>query len=138
MIALIGIMAGMATWAGQQMLGDWRLKKAGQRLFEDLKAVQGRAERAGSLTLNNGALVMQRSFLVFDPAASAYAAYAWQDGNADGLADTGEATLLWQQQPPCRCFLRLGRWHRSSCLQQQQRGPGKCRFLCQSELCALS
>jgi len=99
-IALIGVMAGMATWGGQQMVGDWRLNKAGQRLFEDLKAVQGRAERAGSLTLNNGALVMQRTFLVFDPAASAYAAYVWQDGNADGLADTGEATLLWQNSLP--------------------------------------
>lgn len=99
-IALIGIMAGMATWGGQQMIADWRLKKAGQQLFEDLKALQGLAERAGSLTLSSGVLVMQRWFLVFDPAAGAYAAYVWQDGNADGVADTGEADLLWQNRLP--------------------------------------
>ncbi len=99
-IALIGIMAGMATWGGRQMIADWRLKKAAQQLFEDLKAVQGRAERAASLTLNNGVLVMQRTFLVFDPAAGAYAAYVWQDGNADGVADTGESALLWRNRLP--------------------------------------
>lgn len=99
-LSLIGIMAGIVTWGGQKMVRDWQLKRAAHQLFEDLKAIQGRAEGSGSMTLNNGSLVMQRLFLVFDPDAGAYSAYTWQDGNANGVAETGEADLLWQNKLP--------------------------------------
>jgi len=99
-MSVLGIMAALATWGGQEFARDWQLKRAGHQLLEDLKALQGRAEGSGSLTLNNGVLVLQRIFLVFDPDASVYTAYAWQDGNANGVAETGEADLLWQNSLP--------------------------------------
>ena len=99
-VSLLGIMAALATWGGQEFARDWQLKRAGHQLLEDLKALQGRAEGGGSLTLNNGVLVLQRTFLVFDLDASVYKAYAWQDGNANGVAETGEADLLWQNRLP--------------------------------------
>ena len=99
-VSLLGIMAALATWGGQEFARDWQLKRAGHQLLEDLKALQGRAEGGGSMTLNNGVLVLQRTFLVFDPDASVYTAYAWQDGNANGVAETGEADLLWQNRLP--------------------------------------
>lgn len=99
-MSLLGIMAALATWGGQEFVRDWQLKRAGHQLLEDLKALQGRAEGGGSLTLSNGALVLQRTFLVFDPDASVYTAYAWQDDNANGVAETGEADLLWQNRLP--------------------------------------
>ena len=49
------------------MLRGWHLKRAGHQLLEDLKALQGQAEMSRSLTMSNNALVMQRTFLVFDP-----------------------------------------------------------------------
>ena len=99
-MSLLGIMAALATWGGQGFARDWQLKRAGHQLLEDLKALQGRAEGGGSMTLNNGVLVLQRTFLVFDLDASVYTAYAWQDGNANGVAETGEADLLWQNRLP--------------------------------------
>jgi len=99
-MSLLSIMAALAIWGGQEFARDWQLKRAGHQLLEDLKALQARAEGSGSLTLNNGVLVLQRTFLVFDPDASVYTAYAWQDGNANGVAETGEADLLWQNSLP--------------------------------------
>jgi prepilin-type N-terminal cleavage/methylation domain-containing protein len=99
-MTLLVIMAALASWGGQEFARDWQLKRAGHQMLEDLKALQGRAEGGGSLALNNGALVLQRTFLVFDPDASVYTAYAWQDGNANGVAETGEAELLWQNSLP--------------------------------------
>ena len=60
----------MATWGGKYFVRGWQLKRAGHQMLEDLKAVQARAEMSGSLTLGNGVLVMQRTFLVFDPVAA--------------------------------------------------------------------
>jgi prepilin-type N-terminal cleavage/methylation domain-containing protein len=99
-MSLLGIMAALATWGGQTFARDWQLKRAGHQVLEDLKALQGRAEGGGSMTLKNGVLVLQRTFLVFDLDASVYTAYAWQDGNANGVAETGEADLLWQNSLP--------------------------------------
>jgi len=99
-LSMIGVLAAIATWGGQQMACDWQLKRAGQQLYEDLKALQGRAERSGNLTFNNGALILQRTFLVFDPDAQSYAAYSWQDNNANGSAEAGEAGRLWQHSLP--------------------------------------
>ncbi len=103
-MSMLGIMAALATWGGQEFARDWQLKRAGHQLLEDLKALQGRAEGGGSLAMNNGVLVLQRTFLVFDLDASVYTAYAWQDGNANGVAEIGEANLLWQNRLPPGVF----------------------------------
>lgn len=104
-MAMIGVLASVATWGGKQLLHGWQLKRAGHQLLEDLKAVQGRAEMSGSLTLSNGTLVMRQSFLVFDPDTQRYAVYAWQDFNGDSIAQAGESEQLWQKSlPPGVCF----------------------------------
>ena len=90
-VALIGILTCAATWGGSHFVRSWQLRRAGHQLLEDLKVVQGRAERSGSMSMSNGTLVMQRTFLVFDPDAQSYAAYTWQDRNGDGAAETGES-----------------------------------------------
>ena len=99
-MTLVGILACVATWSGRHLARGWQLKRAGHQLLEDLKAVQGRAEMSGSLTMSNGTLVMQRTFLVFDPDEQSYAAYTWQDRNGDGATEAGEADRLWQKSLP--------------------------------------
>jgi prepilin-type N-terminal cleavage/methylation domain-containing protein len=99
-MTLVGILACVATWSGRHLARGWQLKRAGHQLLEDLKAVQGRAEMSGSLTMSNGTLVMQRTFLVFDPDVQSYAAYSWQDRNSDGATEAGEADRLWQKRLP--------------------------------------
>ncbi|MGK2951531.1 MAG: pilus assembly FimT family protein [Thiobacillus sp.] len=99
-MAMVGILVSVATWSGRLMLRGWQLKRAGHQLLEDLKAVQGRAEMSGSLTMSNGILVMQRTFMVFHAETQSYLAYAWQDGNGDGTADADEVDQLWQKKLP--------------------------------------
>ncbi len=99
-IAMVGILTCVATWGGQHLARGWQLKRAGHQLLEDLKAIQGRAEMSGTVTLSNGSLVMQRTFLVFDPAVQGYFAYGWQDLNGDGAAESGESEQLWQKSLP--------------------------------------
>jgi len=99
-MAMIGILTCVATWGGQHLARGWQLKRAGHQMLEDLKAVQGRAEMSGSMTMSNGTLVMQRTFLVFDPTAHSYLAYRWQDRNGDGVAAAGESEQLWQKELP--------------------------------------
>jgi prepilin-type N-terminal cleavage/methylation domain-containing protein len=99
-MAMVGILVCVATWGGRLMLRGWQLKRAGHQLLEDLKAVQGRAEMTGGLTMSNGILVMQRTFLVFNADTQSYLAYVWQDRNNDGTADADEADQLWQKTLP--------------------------------------
>jgi prepilin-type N-terminal cleavage/methylation domain-containing protein len=99
-LALFGILAGVANWGGRHLVQGWQLRRAGHQLLEDLKSVQGRAERSGSLAMSGGALVQQNFFLVFEVAAGRYAALAWQDRNADGVAQAGEALPLWEKSLP--------------------------------------
>lgn len=103
-MSLVGILAGVATWGGRQVMHGWQLKRAGHQLLEDLKALQGQAERSGNLTMHNGSLVMQRTFLVFEPEALNYAAYIWKDRNANGVAEAGETDQLWQNSLPPGVF----------------------------------
>lgn len=99
-MAMVGILAGAATWGGQHLARGWQLKRAGHQLLTDLKALQSQAEMSGSLTMSNGALVMQRTFLVFAAATQSYEAHAWLDENGDGAADPGEASILWRKSLP--------------------------------------
>jgi len=99
-ILLAGILTCLAIWGGSKLAGNWRLKLAAQQIFEDLKAVQARAELTGSLTLDDGTLVMQQTFLVFDPTGRSYRAYLWLDSDGDAIEEAGEASLLWQRALP--------------------------------------
>lgn len=99
-VAMIGILSCAATWGGKQMSRGWQLKRAGHQVLEDLKVVQGTAERSGSMSMSNGTLVMQRTFLAFDPNARSYIAYAWQDSNGNGTAEADESERLWQKNLP--------------------------------------
>ena len=115
-MAMVGLMACVATWGGRAIARGWQVKRAGHQLLEDLKAVQGRAEMSGSMSINNGSLVMQRTFLVFDVDARSYLAYAWQDRDSDGIAEADEASLLWQKSlPPGVAFGWQGDLDRRAC-----------------------
>ncbi len=98
-MAMVGILVSVSTWGGRQMVRGWPLKRAGHQLLEDLEAVQARAEMSSCLSVSNGALVIQRTFLVFDPTAQSYAAYVWQDRNGDNAAEAGECDQLWRSIP---------------------------------------
>lgn len=99
-VALIGILTTVAAWGGKQMARGWQLKRAGQQIYEDLKAVQGTAEMSGSMTISGGQLVVQHSFLVFEPIQQSYAAYRWQDHDGDAVPSDDEASLLWRHELP--------------------------------------
>lgn len=99
-LALIGILTTVAAWGGRQMARGWQLKRAGHQLYEDLKAVQGMAEMSGSMTISGGRLVLQHSFLVFDPVQQSYAAYLWQDHDGNAISSDDEASLLWRHELP--------------------------------------
>jgi prepilin-type N-terminal cleavage/methylation domain-containing protein len=99
-MAVVGLLASVATWGGRQLLRGWQLKRAGHQLLEDLKAAQSRAEMSGRLTMSNGSLVIQQTFLVFDPGLQRYAAYVWQDRNGDNAVQAGEPDQLWQKSLP--------------------------------------
>jgi len=99
-IAMLGILAGTASWGSRQLVKDWHLKRAGQQLYEGLKSLQARAELAGNLTMSNGALVARRHFLVFERETQSYAAYSWIDHNGNAVAESGESGRLWQTGLP--------------------------------------
>lgn len=99
-LAMVGVLTCLATWGGSHFSRGWTLKRAGHQLLEDLKAVQAQAEMSGSLTMAGGMLVMQRTFLVFEPAAGRYIAYRWRDNDGDGRAETGESEQLWIKSLP--------------------------------------
>ena len=99
-MAMIGILTCVATWGKGLFAHGWQLKRAGHQLLEDLKAVQGQAEMSGSLTMSDGALVQQRTFLAFDVDSESYLAYRWQDRDGDGVAESGESEQLWQKRLP--------------------------------------
>lgn len=99
-VAMVGVLTCMATWGGSHFSRGWSLRRAGHQLLEDLKAVQAQAEMSGSLTMDSGTLVMQRTFLVFEPAENSYMAYRWRDHDGDGRAETGESVRLWRKSLP--------------------------------------
>jgi prepilin-type N-terminal cleavage/methylation domain-containing protein len=99
-MALIGILSVVAAWSGQSLAKGWQLKRAGHQLYEDLKAVQGRAEMSGSMTVSSGRLALQRWFLVFDPVRRSYAAYRWQDNDGNAIPADAETEKLWERDLP--------------------------------------
>lgn len=96
-IALIGILLAIGAWGSSSLLRDWQLRRAAQQLLEDLKSAQQHAELRGSTTLSSGVLNLQYSFVVFSPATGSYSLFAWRDIDGSGAPDSGEATLVWQQ-----------------------------------------
>ncbi len=99
-IALIGILLAVGSWGSSATLRDWQMQRATQQVMEDIKTAQQQAEQLGNVTLHNGHLQVQRSFLVFDEPQNRYALYRWQDNNSNGTPDTGEAIQLWDHTLP--------------------------------------
>jgi prepilin-type N-terminal cleavage/methylation domain-containing protein len=99
-IAMVGTLVCLATLGGKHLVRDWQLKRAGHQLLEDLKAVQGKAERSGSVSMSNGSLVTQRVFLVFEPETLSYSVYLWQDHDGNGVTEAEESRQLWKKSLP--------------------------------------
>lgn len=99
-MTFIGLLISVAAWGSQKWIRNWRLQRAGQLLFEDLKRVQADAETAGSVTIRNGELLSRKTFLVFETDTRSYAAFSWQDDNADGFAESSETSLQWRNSLP--------------------------------------
>jgi prepilin-type N-terminal cleavage/methylation domain-containing protein len=99
-VSLISLLSAIAVWGSHQMTRRWQLVRAGHQLFEDLKTVQADAEMAGSLTISNGSLNIQRHFVVFDSDADSYKIYRWQDENGNGVAEDDESTLQRRNKLP--------------------------------------
>lgn len=99
-ITLLAVLTGMSGWGGAAVLRDWQVRQAAYQLEEDLKTAQRQAEQLGNVTLSNGILLEQRSFLVFQPHRRSYTLYRWRDGNGNGVADSGEAAAVWSRSLP--------------------------------------
>lgn len=99
-ITLLAILAGISGWGGAAALRDWQVRRAAYQLEEDLKTAQRQAEQLGDVTLNNGSLLEQRSFLVFQPHQRSYTLYRWRDHNGNGVAESGEAAAVWSNRLP--------------------------------------
>lgn len=99
-LVMVGILTCLADWGWRHSVQSWQLARAGHQLLEDLKGVQGQAERSASLGMSNGLLVQKSRFLVFEAAAGSYAAVNWLDRNGDGYAGAAEVVQLWQKTLP--------------------------------------
>lgn len=99
-MVMAGILVCTAGWANGKLVRGWHLKRVGQKLYDDLKSLQARAERSGNLAMSNGTLVSRRHFMVFETDSQSYAAYRWLDRNANGFAEDDESVLLWRTHLP--------------------------------------
>ena len=99
-ISLVGVLATLTAWGDRQLPQKWQLRQAGHQVFEDLKVAQAKAEMSGSMTVRNGSLVQQRIFVSFDISSNRYSVFQWQDDNANGVTESGETQLLWQNRLP--------------------------------------
>lgn len=99
-LAIIAILLTAGTWASVATLQRWQAWGAAQQVLEDFKEAQGHAERSGGYVFSGGALVMARSFLVFEPARQRYALFDWQDADGDGRPEEGESNRVWTRELP--------------------------------------
>jgi len=115
-LALIGILLTLGSLGISATLRDWQVQRASQQVVEDFKAAQQQAERHGDMTLQNGTLQAQHSFLVFDEPHNSYALYHWQDNNSNGLPEADESHLLWNHTlPPGTSFGWVAGLDRKAC-----------------------
>ncbi|PLX76879.1 MAG: hypothetical protein C0614_09840 [Desulfuromonas sp.] len=99
-LAVIGVVLCLGDWGAGYWLRNWQVDRAAQQVYEDIKRAQAVAEQSGNLTLVNGSLLDQRSFLVFEPDQSAYSLYHWRDGDQDGEPELTESQQVWSRQLP--------------------------------------
>lgn len=99
-ISLVSLLGLTGYWWASQAIRKAQLQRAGHQVLEDIKALQGHAERSGGTTAHGGLLVQQRAVLVFDPPSARYAAYSWIDSDADGVATSDETRLVWDRSLP--------------------------------------
>ena len=99
-LALIGIVLCLGNWGAGFWMRNWQVDRAAQQVYEDIKRAQTMAEQSGHLTLVNGSLITQCSFLVFEPGESGYALYRWQDSDNDGEPELSESQQVWRRHLP--------------------------------------
>jgi prepilin-type N-terminal cleavage/methylation domain-containing protein len=99
-LAIVGILLAAGSWGSAEVIQRWQSWRGAQQVLEDLREAQAHAERSGGFALNGGALVMARSFLVFEPEGRRYALFAWQDGDGDGEPEAGETRRVWGRELP--------------------------------------
>lgn len=128
-LAIIGILLAVGSWGSAEVLQRWQAWRGAQQVLEDFKEAQAHAERGGGYVFNGGALVMARSFLVFEPVARRYALFDWQDADGDGRPDEGEARRLWTRElPPAVRFGRDAKVDRKACSNQEGVPAGAITF----------
>ncbi|PLX80963.1 MAG: hypothetical protein C0614_07030 [Desulfuromonas sp.] len=98
-LALIGVVLCIGDWGASIWLRNGQVDRAAQQIYEDIKQAQAVAEQSGSLTLVNGSLLTQRSFLVFQSDES-YALYHWRDSDNDGEPELSESRQVWSRHLP--------------------------------------
>lgn len=118
-LAIGGMLLGVGTWGSAALLQRWQAWQGAQQVLDDFKEAQAHAERAGGYVFDNGALVIARSYLVFEPEARRYALFDWQDANGDGRPDAGESRRIWTRTlPPAVRFGRTAGIDRKACSNQ--------------------
>lgn len=99
-LALVGILCSLATWGSERLLHNWQTQRAVQQVLEDLKSAQAYAETAGPFALDQGRLIPQRTFLVFNPDRGRYTLHLWRDLDEDGQPHPDETRALWERALP--------------------------------------
>jgi prepilin-type N-terminal cleavage/methylation domain-containing protein len=99
-LAIIGILVTAGSWGTAEVVQRWQAWRGGQQILEDIKEAQARAERGSGFVFSEGALVMARSYLVFEPEARRYGLYDWHDVDGDGHPETGESRRIWSRELP--------------------------------------
>lgn len=118
-LAVMGILAAAGGWGAAAALQRWQAWRGAQQVLEDFKTAQARAELGSSHVLSGGALVMTRSFLVFEEEARRYALFDWQDGDGDGRPEEGETRRIWTRElPPAVRFGWAAAIDRKACSNQ--------------------
>jgi prepilin-type N-terminal cleavage/methylation domain-containing protein len=118
-LAIIGILLVVGSWGSVATQQRWQAWQGTQQVLGDFKEAQAHAERGSGYTFKDGALVMARSFLVFEPAARRYALFDWQDADGDGRPEEGESSRIWTRElPPAVRFGRAAGIDRKACSNQ--------------------
>lgn len=97
-LAIVGILLGLAAPPFFTWLGESRLENNALQLYSDLKWAQSLAQEQGevgilqqaSTGMNTAQPMKRRVFIAIEPDDGGYRIYRWQDEDWDGLYDPGE------------------------------------------------
>ncbi|RMG04805.1 MAG: prepilin-type N-terminal cleavage/methylation domain-containing protein, partial [Nitrospirae bacterium] len=97
-LAIAGILLGLAAPPFFSWLGESRLENNALQLYSDLKWAQSVAQEQGEVGISQQAnagfttaqALKRRVFIAIEPDDGGYRIYRWQDEDSDGLYDPGE------------------------------------------------